>query len=60
MQKLNKQVLKIESPPDVELIKCFVPVRFQKNSISPEKKRVNPDTFGKQLRMDGGCFTHLF
>ena len=60
MQKLNQQVLKIESPSDVAFVKCFIPVRFQKNLIPPEKKRTNWDMFNKQQKMDGGCLTHLF
>ena len=39
MQKLNKQVLKIESPPDLEFFKCFTPVRIRKLSIYQRKTR---------------------
>ena len=37
---------------DLEFVKSFTPVRFQKNSILPEKKRVNHGIFGQESQMD--------
>ena len=36
---------------DMEFVKCFTLVRFPEISIRPLKKRVNRDSFGKQLIM---------